>query len=222
MSTKTGRTRARWRWLRAWAAGATLPALALVLTSCSSSESKLQLEPARALGTVLAEEAVRAAGAKKQVALILPHWGAESTAGETLKSALKKQGVSVLFSVTANMGDPMRRGPIGLKAADFFAALEKASGAGAVVSLAGAPLISASEAARFDAGHPPVLVAATSSLGNVMGVRGDPLQLASLLEARVIQVAIVDSASPGAQASGKTDETHRVFDQNYQLLRRPD
>src|ERR1017187_3584044 len=102
--------------------------LLLILTSCTSKETRDLLEPSQALGTVLAEETVRAAGASKQVALILPHWGASTTVGESLKAALKKQGFTVLFTVTADVGDPMRRGLVGLKPADFLSAMEKAAG----------------------------------------------------------------------------------------------
>jgi hypothetical protein len=197
--------------------------LLLILASCTSKETKALLEPSQALGTVLAEETARAAGARKQVVLILPQWGAATTVGESLKAALKKQGFTVSFTLTADVGDPMRRGPIGLKSADFFTAMEKAAGGGAVVSLAGAPLLEPGEAARLGSEHPPVLVVATASLGEVIGVTGDRLQLASLLEAKVIQLAIVDGGPElAAQDSGKADTAHQSFSQHYRILRSPD
>ena len=129
----------------------------LFLTSCTSKETKALLEPSQALGTVLAEEAVRAAGD------------------------------------------------------------------GIVVSLAGAPLLTLEEAARLSPQHPPVLVVATASLGNVIGVTGDRNRLAGLLEARAVQLAIVDGApEPPAPPAAKMDSAHQLFSQHYRILRRSD
>ena len=111
----------------------------------------------------------------------------------------------------------------GLKAADFFEALEKSADAGAVVSFAGAPLLQQGDAARLSTGqHPPVLVVATMTLGTVPGVATDRLLLANLLEAGVIQLAIVDGADPAAPKTAKDDANHELFAQNYHILRRPD
>lgn len=116
----------------------------------------------------------------------------------------------------------MKSGHLGLQAADFFDALEKSAGAGAVISMVGAPSLNEGDVARLNPDHPPVLVVATASLGDKMGVHGDPVQLAQLLEAKVIQLAIIDGADPAAQASAELDPTRRHFDQNYRILRRPD
>ena len=197
-------------------------ALLLLLTSCTSKETKALLEPSQALGTVLAEEAARAAGHRKQVIVILPQWGGMCTVGESLKSALSKQGLSALLTLTADVGDPMR-GALGLKREDFSKALEQAAGDGIVVSLAGAPLLTPEEAARLSPQHPPVLVVATASLGNVIGVTGDRTRLAGLLEARAVQLAIVDGASePAAPPAARTDSAHQLFSQHYRILRRSD
>ena len=116
----------------------------------------------------------------------------------------------------------MRSRP-GLKAADFFEALEKSADAGAVVSFAGAPLLRPGDAARLSPGqHPPVLVVATMTLGTVPGVASDRLLLANLLEARIIQLAIVDGVDPGALKAGKGDATQELFARNYRILRPPD
>ena len=115
----------------------------------------------------------------------------------------------------------MRSRP-GLKAADFFAALEKSGDAGAVVSFAGAPLLRDGDAARLSPGkHPPVLVLATMTLGTVPGVASDRLLLANLLEARIIQLAIVDGADPDPPKGGKGDATQELFARNYRILRPP-
>ena len=66
-----------------------------------------------------------------------------------------------------------------------------------------------------------MLVVATASLGNVPGIWGDPIQLARLLEAKTIDLAIIDGADPAAQPSGKSDAAHALFAQNYRILRRP-
>jgi hypothetical protein len=172
---------------------------------------------------VLAEEAARLAGAKKQVALITPDasWGPPSVIEEYLKGALKKHGVTVVIAKAADVGNPMFSGQIGLKAKDFFEALEKSAGAGAVISLAGAPLLEPGDAERVSPDHPPVVVVATAMQGNKMGLRSDPMQLARLLEAKVIQLAIIDGADPAARPSGKSDAAHALFAQNYRILHRP-
>jgi hypothetical protein len=200
--------------------------LLLVSPACTRTETKLLSDRSEALSVVLAEQTARIAGTNKQVALILPHWGAASTVGESLKTALRKQGVTIVFTHSADVGDPMRRGSLGLKSADFLAVMEKAARTGAVISLAGAPLLKPGDAAQLGPTHPPVVVVATASLGNVMGLpAGDPLQLASLLDTRTVQLAIVDAdldAQPDSQAVGKTDAVHKIFAQNYRLLRSPD
>jgi len=198
--------------------------LLLAFAGCTSKETRALLQPPQALGLVLADEAARAAGAKKQVAVISPdaNWGPSSTAEEAFRAAMKKQGFSVVTAKSANLGDPMRSRP-GLKAADFFEALEKSADAGAVVSFAGAPLLQQGDAARLSTGqHPPVLVVATMTLGTVPGVATDRLLLANLLEAGVIQLAIVDGADPAAPKTAKDDANHELFAQNYHILRRPD
>ena len=197
--------------------------LVCLLPACKPKELQVLLEPSRALSTVLAEEAARVAGAKKQVALIIPDasWGPPSVIEEYLKSALKKHGVTVVIAKAADLGNPMFSGQTGLKAKDFFEALEKSAGAGAVISLAGAPLIEPGDVERVSPDHPPVLVIATAMQGNKMGLRGDPVQLARLLEAKVIQLAIIDGPESSAQPSGKPDAAHALFAQNYRILHRP-
>jgi hypothetical protein len=198
-------------------------AWAMLFLSCAPKETQVLLGPSEALGKVLADEAAHLAGAKKQVAIISPDakWGTVSSAEEAFKSALKKQGITVVTAKAANLGDPMRRGQIGLKAADFFDAVDKSPDAGAIVSFAGAPVFGSGAAMQGHPGHPPVLVVATSSLGNVPGLWGDPVQLAGLLEAKTIDLAIIDGADPAAQPSGKSDAAHALFAQNYRILRRP-
>lgn len=194
--------------------------LLLVAVSCSPKEDKLLLEPSQALGTVLAEETVQAVGTKKQIVLILPQWAVSSKAVKSFEAALKKQGVTVAFTVSANVGDPMGRSPVGLDAADFLNALGKGGDAGAIVSLAGAPLLNAQDAAQLHSGHPPVLVVATRSLGDVIGVPDDGSYLAKLLDAKIIQLAIVDGGDQSnAKSSGKLDATHHSFFEHYTIMR---
>jgi hypothetical protein len=195
--------------------------LLFAFSACSPKETKALLLPGSALGAVLAEETIRAAGTKKNIAVIThdANWGPTTTVEETFQAALKKQGFSVVTAKSANLGDPMRSGEVGLKAADFFEALEKSSDAGAIVSFAGAPLLRPGDAARVPAEHPPVLVVSTAMLGNLPGVPVEPMQLGRLLDARVIQLAIVDGSEPAAP---KADATHELFAQHYRKLRRPD
>jgi hypothetical protein len=205
------------RYLLPFAAGLTL------LLSCTPNKTQVLLGQSEALGTVLAEETARLAGAKKQVAVISPdaNWGAVSTVEQAFRDAIRKQGFTVVTAKAANLGDPMRRGPIGLKPADFFEALDKAADAGVIVSFAGAPLLTPAEVTRVKAGHPAILVVATASLGNVQGVWGDPMQLGHLLDAKAIDLAVVDGADPSPDASGKADPARALFAQSYRILRRP-
>jgi hypothetical protein len=195
----------------------------VLLLSCTPKETKVLLGPSEALGTVLADEAARIAGARKQVAIISPdaNWGAVSAVEEAFKSAMKKQGYTTVTAKAANLGDPMRRSQLGLKAGDFLEALDKSADAGAIVSFAGAPMLGLGDATPVKPGHPPVLVVATASLGNVPGIWGDPVQLARLLDAKTVDLVVVDGADPAAQPAGKSDAAHALFAQNYSILRRP-
>jgi hypothetical protein len=202
-----------------------LVGMTAAFTGCEPKEAKVLLEPSQALGVVLAEEAARAAGPRKQIAIIEPDasWGPVSPAEEAFKNTIAKLGFSTIVAKSANLGDPMGRGPIGLKAPDFTEALEKSVGAGAIVSFAGAPRLDPGDAARIGQNHPPVLVVATAALGNVPGVRAEPLELARLLDAKAIQLAIIDGASdPTTPAPAKTDAQHQLFDQHYHIMRAPD
>ena len=207
----------------AWRIASTFAAALMFLTSCAPKEAKVLVQSSEALGTVLAEETARAAGAKKRIAIITPaNWGPTSSAEETFTATLKKQGFSPFIVKSADLGDPMRRGQVGLKPADFLEALQNATDAGAVVSFAGAPLVKPADMARLGAAHPPVLVVATASLGKAQGVWADAMQLGSLLDARVIQMAFIDGGpESAAQPSGKMDATHQLFAQNYRILRSP-
>lgn len=195
--------------------------LPLAFTACTPKETKSSLQSGQALSTVLAEETVRAAGAKKTVVVISPDasWGPPSSVEESFKVALKKQGLSVMAAKSANLGDPMRSGEVGLKLADFLEVLQKFPDAGAIASFAGAPLLPPDEIDRLKPDRPPLLVVATAMHGEVPGVPGDRMQLARLLEAKVIQLAIIDGSEP---AMPKADATHELFAQHYRILRRPD
>jgi hypothetical protein len=200
-----------------------MPLVLLVLVSCSPKEGRVELQASQVLGTVLARETVHAAGSKKQVVLIVPQWAANSTVGESFTAALKKQGVSVESTIIAEVGDPMGRQALGLKSTDFFKVLQKGAGAGAIVSLAGAPLLNGQNATQVNPNHPPMLVVATSSLGNVLGVPADRAYLSGLLNAKVVQLAIVGGESQtNANPAGKTDPTEQLFFQNYTILRSGD
>ena len=195
-----------------------------VLPACKPKELQALLQPSQALGSVLAEECARAAGPKKHIALItyVASRGPASTAEQALRDALRQRGFTVVVAKAADVGDPMKSGRLALKAADFLEALEKSAGAGAVISMVGAPSLNEGDVARLNPDHPPVLVVATASLGDKMGVHGDPVQLAQLLEAKVIQLAIIDGADPAMQTSAELDPTRQHFDQNYRILRRPE
>jgi hypothetical protein len=195
--------------------------LLLLLPGCQPKEVQALLEPSQALGEVLAEEAVRLAGANRSITLIThdASWGPPSTAEQALRAALKRQKATLDFVKTANLGNPMLSGEVGLSAADFFETMEKSAKAGAVISLVGAPQLKEGDAARLGSTHPPVLVVATASLGDKMGVHADPLRLASLLEAKLIQLAIIDSNEPTAQPTDKQDPHRALFAQRYRILR---
>jgi hypothetical protein len=192
----------------------------LALVSCAPKAGDAMLGPSQALGAVLAGETALAAGTKKQIVLILPRWASNSTAGESFKAELKRHELTVACTLLADVGDPMGRTPPGFKTEDFFDALEKGAGAGAIVSLAGAPLLDAPDMARMNSNQPPVLVVASRSLGNVVGVPADGNYLATLLDAKVVQLAIVDGkAEPDAAPAGKMDATQQLFFQHYSIFR---
>jgi len=202
---------------------AMLAVTAFWLSGCQRKEVQALLEPSQAAASVLADETIALVRGNKHVMLIThdTSWGQASTAEEALRAAMKKHGVT-LSTVNASLGNPMLSGEIGLKAADFFEALDKSAQSGALVSLVGAPLLTDSDIARVKPGHAPVLVMATASLGDKMGVRTDPVQLGRLLDAKVIQLAIIDGAEPSAAVAGKPDSKRELFARHYRILRRPD
>ena len=195
--------------------------LIFLVPGCRPKEVQALVQPSEALGDVLAEETVRLAGPNRSITLITHDhsWGQPSTAEQALRSALQKRKASLDLVKTANLGNPMLSREVGLKAADFFDAMEKSANAGAVISLVGAPLLTEGEATRLASSHPPVLVVATASLGDKMGVHTDPIVLARLLEAKVIQLAIIDASDPAPQPAGKPDPNHALFAQHYRILR---
>ena len=198
-----------------------MAALVLAFISCSPKAPDI-VQPGRALGVVLAEETARAAAPKKQIAIISPdaNWGDMSPVEQEFKAALKKQGLTIATAKAVDPGDPMRSGPIGLKAADFLNVLDQFPDVGAVVSFAGAPLLKPGDSLKPE--HPPVLVVATAMMGTTPGIPGDRLQLARLLESKVIRLAVVDASEPAAPTAGKPDATHDLFAQHYKILRQPE
>ncbi len=198
--------------------------LSFCVASCTPKKTEALLRPVQALGTVLAEEAVRAAGTNKTIALILPvtRWGPASTLETALKAALQARGALVVVAKTAYLGDPMSRSRVGLQADDFLDAMRSAADAGAIVSIAGAPLLTPDDTTSLKPGHSPILVVATASLGDEPGLPGNRARLKSLLEAKVIQIAIIDGGEDGGPSTGRTDATHALFGENYRILRQPD
>ena len=154
--------------------------------------------------------------------LIVPdaRWGPPSTVETAFRSALRAGGFSVIVAKSANLGDPMSPTRVGLQPGDFQEAMQNAANAGAVVSIAGAPLLAPADMGRLSSAHPPILVVATLSLGEVPGLPGNRAQLESLLDAKIIQIAFVDSgAKPGESPTGKSDAVHELFAANYRILR---
>jgi hypothetical protein len=200
-----------------------LAALPMALTSCTPKEIQAILQPSQALGAVLADETAQIAGAKKRVAIITPdaNWGATSIAEKAFTAALKKQGFTIVETRTVNVGDPMKSGPIGLKSSDLLEVLKKFPDVGAVVSFAGGPIWLPAEAVNFPAEHPPVLVVAAAMLGEVPGIPTDKFKLAQMLDAKVIQLAIIDGTESAGQNGGKASPDREQFAQHYQTMRLP-
>lgn len=201
-----------------------LAAVVIALAGCKPSETKTLLEPNKALAVVLAEETIHAAAANKKIAVIThdDSWGPPSTVEKDFDDAVEKEGFSVSTVKAAFLGDPMHRNGLGLQPEDFFEALQNATDAGVIVSFAGAPLLAPEDVAKAPHDHPPIMVVATRMLGSELGVSSTPDRLNSLLGAKVIQVAIVNGGSDSDPAeSGKTDDTHQIFAQNFTILRQP-
>lgn len=195
-----------------------------LLVGCKRNETKTLLEPSQALSSVLAEEAIRAAGTNKKIAVIShdDSWGPPSPVEQAFKDALEGQGFSVFTAKSAYLGDPMLRRQIGLQPDDFFEAVEKASDAGAIVSFAGAPLLKPEDSVRMPRAHPPIVIVATTTMGDQLGVPAPRSRLAGLLEDKIIQAAIVNGGSDSdAPSSSTTDATHKLFTRNYSILRQP-
>ncbi|HEX4121560.1 MAG TPA: hypothetical protein VH619_13145 [Verrucomicrobiae bacterium] len=210
---------------RRHAAWVAIGAAALMfLVGCRPNETKTLLEPSQALGPVIAEEAIRAADANKKIAVIThdDSWGPPSTVEQAFTAAVEKQGFTVFTAKAAFLGDPMHMKGLGLQANDFFEAVQNAAGAGAIVSFAGAPLVTPDDAGQLPTNHPPILVVATRNLGAELGVPAPPDRLESLLQAGIIQLAIINGPSDSDSATPpKADAIHQLFAQNYTILRQP-
>jgi hypothetical protein len=201
-----------------------LTATALLIGSCGRNTSNTALKPSVALGSVLAEEAMNLAGKNTRVAIIShdASWGPESQVEAAFTAELKKRGFSSFIAKSANLGNPMRGGEVGLHPADFVEALGNAGDAGVVVSFAGPPLLSAGDAAKVPAAHPPILIVATAAMGDQPGFPGSLGRVAQLLDARIIQLAIIDGGiAPDAPVPKSTYATHELFARNYSILHQP-
>jgi len=197
---------------------------AVFLDSCGQNTSKTALKPSVALGSVLAEEAINLAGKSNKVAIIShdASWGPASPVEAAFTAELKKRGFSSFIAKAATLGDPMHGGEVGLHPADFAEALQNAGDAGVVVSFAGPPLLTANDAAKVAPTHPPILIVATAGMGDQPGFPGSLGRVEQLLDARIIQLAIVDGGmGPDAPAPKKTDVTHELFARNYSILHQP-
>jgi hypothetical protein len=195
--------------------------LGLMFMGCTSKEEKSILQPTESLAPILVEETVNAAGANRKVAIISPDskWGPTSAIEQSFRSALKKQGFTIIDAKCASLGDPMRSGEVGLTSSDFIEVLEKFPDVGAIVSFAGAPLLKPPDFPKASAQHPPVLVVATAMLGTTRGVPGDRNQFPRLLDSKAVQLIIIDGADPTPSTSTKRDSTHDLFAQHFRILR---
>lgn len=193
---------------------------AVCLASCKPKDLRASSEAGSALGSVLAEETVRVIGANKTVVILTQErkGGAESSAESEFKNALKKSGITIAATLSPNLGDPMRYGEFGLHANDFLQIIQKHGSVGVIVSFIGAPLLQPSQLASVPT-HPPMLVVAVSSLGEVPGVTGNAAMLPALFQTKVIQLAIVDGGTPASSSAKKSDDAHQLFAQKFQILR---
>ncbi len=191
--------------------------LLLILAACKPSGVDGVLDVTAALRKVLAVETAQAATASKQVILLAPKiaQGPAASLGDEFKAALKAEGLSVEVQLV-DLGDPMSYGNYGWKAADFFEAVQKHAGVGAIVSLIGLPKLGASDLARVPANHPPILAVATRQIGLAPGVSPPPGALEQMLKTKVVQIAIVEGTGTTV---GKSDKAYKIFDQHFQILR---
>ena len=190
--------------------------LIFAFAACKPKEVNQLSDAASALRTVFAAETAKLAGATKQIVMIVPKVvpGATANLGDEFKSAFQKEGLSVVEIKAVDLGNPMRYAEYGLKVADLIEAIEKHPQAGAIVSLVGLPKIN--HPGQVPAIHPPILVVATAQIGMSPGVPANPSVLMQMLDAKIIQVAIVDgSGTP----TGKGDKASQLFNQHYQILR---
>jgi hypothetical protein len=192
-----------------------------MLGGCSSKESAAILQPSGSLAPILVEETASAAGSNRKVAIISPDakWSPISPVEQSFRETLKKQGFALIDAKSADLGDPMHSGEVGLKSSDFLEVLEKFPDVGAIVSFAGAPLLKPADFAKASIRHPPVLVLATAMLGTIRGVPGDRNQFPRLLDSKAVQLIFIDGADPIASTPPKSDPTHQLFSQNFRILR---
>ena len=190
----------------------------VAFAACKPKEINELRQAGSALSTVFAAETALAAGANKQIVMIVPKatQGPLANVGDEFKTAFQKEGLSIVEILSVDLGDPMRYGEFGWKAVDFLEAIQKHPGVGAIVSLAGAPLLNRNDLGQVPATHPPILVIATAQIGMAPGVPANPSVMAQMLDAKIIQLAVVDGEGT---PSGKSDKAHKLFSQHFQILR---
>lgn len=189
----------------------------LLFCACKPDAINQLEDSGSALKTVFVDEIAKASSANKQIVMITVKAteGANADLSQEIKGALEKKGLSVVETRSVDLGDPMNYNQFGLKAVDFLEVLQKHAGVGAIVSLVGAPILSANDFGKIPPTHPPVLVLATRQIGLAFGVPANPAVIDSMLKSKVIQLAVVD----GPGSSGSTDTIHKTFDQHFSILR---
>jgi hypothetical protein len=184
----------------------------LLMTLVGSSQ-KVDLDPYELLGKVCAEELTKLLGGRGQVVVIawdtsrhkLP--AVEAEVGSFRKTLGKAGLVSIRATESLGGSSPMMME--GLTPAKLKAIIERYPGVEAIVSFVGVPALNSEEIEQWPPKAPKLVLVGPS----------DPAgKLKTLLDAKVVELAILPRLEPVTAPAKKPETERERFDQNYQIL----
>jgi len=164
--------------------------------------------PHRALGQVLAQEALKLQQPGGRVFLITrdtamfktPAFEAQA---EGFRQTLKKARVEIAATRLLKV-DPLRI--LGVPPGDFLDLLSKANEKDVIVSLLGPPVLDAGQLAKLDGSNRPRVLAVCS------GAMPRQVDLKQLFDEKLIHAAVINRIEPGASSgTGRTGDFDRLF-----------
>ncbi len=186
--------------------------VSMFFTECDQTP-KPRMEPHLALGQLMAEETSKLLGGGGQVVVVTMYPPQGGSAVEANLNAFKKtlsgQGkVAVTAVETVVQPDAVEMAPMeGVPSSLFFRILEKYPNVSAIVSFAGAPLLSDEEITKMGEKIPKVIVFSSDGAG-----------LKKCFEEKVVQAAIIFRTDATGDTSKKPGTLREWSDKYYQVV----